>query len=30
MLKNMSLNVKIITQGFKSPDPLILELSGGI
>lgn len=28
ILKDMSLNIKIITQGAKSPDPLILEASG--
>lgn len=30
ILKKMSLNVKIITQSAKSPDPLILETSGRI
>lgn len=30
ILKKMSLNVKIITQSAKSPDPLILETSGKI
>lgn len=29
-LKNMSLNVKIITKSVKSPDPLILEMNGRI
>lgn len=30
ILKNMSLNVKIISQSSKSPDPLILEMSSRI
>lgn len=30
LLKNMSLNIKIITKSFKSSDPLILWMSGRI
>ena len=30
ILKNMGLNVKIIAERAKSPDPLILETSGRI